>query len=147
MSATRTTGVWHEWKILIFITTRVKTYFHTPILAIWQMKDYKERNNFILRTTCWTCLFPIPISNAFEKCTTKTELCNGKGSIKSYKLDCSCKRPCTFPHSYARNKASFLIKTTLYETNNTLFSKNYWKLGKMNAKFWKTFKIKVGHLG
>ena len=29
--------------------TQVKTYFHTPILAIWQIKDYKERNNFILK--------------------------------------------------------------------------------------------------
>ena len=26
-------------------------YFRTPILAKWQMKDYKERNNFILRIT------------------------------------------------------------------------------------------------
>ena len=48
--ARRTTQLSHEWKILILITTRVKTYFHTPILAIWQMKDYKERNNFILRS-------------------------------------------------------------------------------------------------
>ena len=30
--------------------TQVKIYFQTPILAIWQMKDYKKRNNFILRT-------------------------------------------------------------------------------------------------
>ena len=37
-------------KFLILVTTRVKTYFHTHILAISQMKDYKERNNFILRT-------------------------------------------------------------------------------------------------
>ena len=30
---------------------QVKTYFDRPILAIWQIKDYKERNNFIIRTT------------------------------------------------------------------------------------------------
>ena len=41
------------------------------------MKDYKERNNFILRTT-----FSEMSQNAFEKCTTKTELCNGKSYIK-----------------------------------------------------------------
>ena len=38
-------------KILFLITARVKTYFHIPILALWQVKDYEERNNFILRTT------------------------------------------------------------------------------------------------
>ena len=42
-SATRTTPVQHEWEILILISTRGKTHFHIPILAIWQMKDYKER--------------------------------------------------------------------------------------------------------
>ena len=50
-SATRTTRVRHEWKILTLITTRVKTYFHALIVTIWQVKDYKERNNFILRCT------------------------------------------------------------------------------------------------
>ena len=53
-----TTRVWHEWKILILITRRMKTYFHIPILAVWLMKDYKERNNFILRTTFWICIVP-----------------------------------------------------------------------------------------
>ena len=52
-------------KIFGFDTTRVKTYFHTPILAVCQMKDYKERNNFILRATIW-------------KRTKKIKLCNGK---------------------------------------------------------------------
>ena len=60
MSATRTARVRHKWKILIFITTWLKTYFHTPITTIWQMKDYKERNNFILRTTFWKCIVPMP---------------------------------------------------------------------------------------
>ena len=60
MSPTRTTRVRHERKILILITTRGKTYFHTPALAIWQMKDYKERDNFILRTTFWKCLATMP---------------------------------------------------------------------------------------
>ena len=53
---TKTTRVRHEWKLLILIMARVcrKTYFQT-----WQMKDYKERNNFILRTTFWKCLVPM----------------------------------------------------------------------------------------
>ena len=59
-SDTQTTKVRHEWKILILITERVETYFRTPILAEWQMKDYKETSNFILRTNFWKCLVPIP---------------------------------------------------------------------------------------
>ena len=43
-----------------FVTRRVKTYFRTLIFAIWQVKDYKERNNFILRTTSRKCLFSMP---------------------------------------------------------------------------------------
>ena len=35
------------------------------------------------------------------------------------------------------NAASFSIKTIMCENTNILFSNNYWKLGKMNAKFWK----------
>ena len=60
MSATRKTRVRNEYKILILITTWAKTYFHTPIFTIWQVKDYKKRNNFILRTTFWKCLVPMP---------------------------------------------------------------------------------------
>ena len=30
-----------------------------------------------------------------------------------------------------------MIKTILCENTNILFRKNYWKLGKMNARFWK----------
>ena len=59
-SATWTTRVRHEWKTLVLIRARVKTYFQTPALAIWQMKDYTERNNFILRTTFSKCLVPMP---------------------------------------------------------------------------------------
>ena len=49
-SATRVLHKRHECntRTLILTTTRLKTYFHSPI---WQVKDYKERNNFILRTT------------------------------------------------------------------------------------------------
>ena len=70
-SATRTTRVRHGWEILILITKRVKTYFHTPDLAIWQMKPQKL--NFVM----------------------------AKVISKSYALDCSCKCSATFPHSYA----------------------------------------------
>ena len=61
-SATRTTRVRYGWKILIFTMRRGKIYSHTPLLAIWQMKNYKERNNIILRTNFWKCLVPMPKS-------------------------------------------------------------------------------------
>ena len=79
-SATRTTRMRHEWANFILITTRVKTYFHIPIFTIWQVKDYKEWNNFILSTTLGNASFPC--QNAFEKCTTKTGLYNVKSYIK-----------------------------------------------------------------
>ena len=44
------------------------------------MKDYKERNNFILRLPFGNTSFPC--QHGFEKCTTKSELCNGKSYIK-----------------------------------------------------------------
>ena len=59
-SATQTTRVRHEWKILILTMTRVKTYFHTLTFTIWQVKDYKERENFVLRITFSKCLFSFP---------------------------------------------------------------------------------------
>ena len=59
-STTRMTLVGDERQILIWITVRVKIYFRTTILAIWSMKNYKVRNNFILRTNFWKCLVPMP---------------------------------------------------------------------------------------
>ena len=100
-SATRVLHKRHECntsrKILILITTRVKTYFYFPIFIIWQVKDYKERNNFILSAAFGNASFPC--QNAFENCATKTELCTVKAIKKTYTLDCSCKFPCTFPHN------------------------------------------------
>ena len=84
-SATRALHKRHECdmgeKKLILITTRVKTCFRIPIFTIWQVKDHKERSNFILSTTFGNASFPC--QNAFEKCTTKTRLCNGKSYIKN----------------------------------------------------------------
>ena len=97
-NATRTTRVQHECdtsdtsatrvRNLILITTRVKTYFHTSILAMGQMKDYKEKN-FILRTTFWKCA-PQELNFVIAKVISK-----------GYTLECSCKCSCTFLHSYA----------------------------------------------
>ena len=69
-SETRAVRVQHECDTNDPIATRVKnfdfdndtskTYFHNPILAIWQLKYNKEMNRFILRTTFWKHIVPMP---------------------------------------------------------------------------------------
>ena len=68
-STTQTTRVRHEWKILILIAARLKTHFSTLIFAIWQVKDYKERNSYY-DLPFWNASFPC--QNAFKKFTPKT---------------------------------------------------------------------------
>ena len=67
-------------KSLILITARMKTNFHTLIFTIWQVKDYRERNNFIRSNNFRNASFPC--QNVFEKCTTKTDLRRGRSYIK-----------------------------------------------------------------
>ena len=56
----------------------------------------------------------------------KLNFVKGEAIAESYALDCTCKCPCTFLHIVTQsNTASFSIKTTLCETNNILFTKNY----------------------
>ena len=86
-------------KIWILITTRVKTYFHIPIFTIWEVKDYKERNNLIKVRP-----LAMPHSQAkirLKSVPQKLDFAMVKAVSKSYTLDCSCKFLCTFPHSYA----------------------------------------------
>ena len=65
-----------------------------------------------------------PLSHAkmhLKSAPKKLNFVMTKVILKSYTLACSCKCPCTFPHS---NIALFSIKTTFYETHNILFRKN-----------------------
>ena len=72
-----TTRVRHKRRVLK--TALVKTYFHTLILASYianerlQGEEQLYSKNYLLE---------IPNFRAFEKCTTKTELFNGKHFIK-----------------------------------------------------------------
>ena len=64
------------------------------------MKDYKEENNYGPRTTLWKCIVPIPIR--LKSAPQKVNFVIAKATSKSYTLDCSCKCPCRFPHSYVQ---------------------------------------------
>ena len=87
-------------KKIDLITIRVKTYFHTPIFTIWQVKDYKETNNFITKATFWK----LPCFHAkmrLKNAPQKLKFLMTKAISKSQTLDCSCKCPCMLLHSYA----------------------------------------------
>ena len=63
--------------------THVKKYFRTPILAIWEMKDYNGEEQFhskkyLFGNVSFLC------QHLFENCTTKDELCNDKSYKKLY---------------------------------------------------------------
>ena len=80
----------------------------------------------------------MPCSHAkmrLEKATQKLNFEMAETISKSYTLDCSFKCPMRSRTAAHSNTALFLIKTILCETKNILFSKNYKKLGKMNARF------------
>ena len=83
-NVTRVTRLQHEWDTRDTSATQVRHECNTNdtniILITTQVEDYKERYNFIVSTTFGNTSFPY--QNAFEKRTTKTELCNSKSYIK-----------------------------------------------------------------
>ena len=94
-SATETTRLRREWKILI--TTRLKTYFHTPILAIWQMnvtkRDTISFKNYLLEILS-SCA-----NKSLKNAPQKLNFVIAKALSKSYTLDCCCRYSYTFPLS------------------------------------------------
>ena len=67
---------------------------------MWQMKDFKERNNFILRTSLLE-MSPSHAKMRLKSAPQKLNFVMAKAISKSYKLDCSCKCSHTFRNSYA----------------------------------------------
>ena len=116
-SATRTTQVQHECDTNDTSVARAKNFdFDNDtsgnILAIWQMKDYKEKEQFHSKN----CLLEMSRSHAkmrLKSAPQKLNIVMAKGISKSYTLDCS-----------ANALARFCIVSSLCETN-ILFSKNY----------------------
>ena len=66
------------------------------------MKDYKERNNFILRTKFWNASFPSKM--CFKSAPQKLNFLIEKAISKIYTLDSSCK-------IYTLDSSFFLVRT------------------------------------
>ena len=94
-----------------------------------QEKEQFHSKNYLLKMSYFNA------NMRLKKLLQKHNFVMAKAISESYPIDCSCKWPCMFPHSFTNsNAALFLIKAILCETNN-IFSKKYLKLGKMNARF------------
>ena len=145
-SETRATRVQHECNINATRMTLVKTLdfdnntsekmFSHSYISYMTNKRLQEEEQFHSRN------YRLEMLSSHNKMHLKSASIKlsfemTKAISKSYTLDWAAKvlaRSSIVTHS---NRASFLIKTNLYETKNILFSKNHWKLGKMNARFWK----------
>ena len=126
----------HKWKILNLRMARVKTCFHTSILTICQMKNCRERSNFILRMPFVNDSFSC--QNALEKSTTKAELCNGKSFVKKlytrWKIDCPISWKLQTSRSWPR--PCLTCYNLMKDTQKTcLFSRA--------VTFWPTFDIQI----
>ena len=65
----------------------------------------------------------------------KPKFLMAKAMSKSCRLDLAANALAQSRMVTHSNTALFLIKTILCENTNNRFSKNYWKLGKMNVGF------------
>ena len=147
MSDASATQVWHECYTNDTSATQVKNFdfdndtskniFLHPYIYYMASEDYKLRENFILKTTFWKCLVPT------VKCIWKVHHKNQTSKWwKLYQkvipqiIDANALGRSRIVAQY--NAASFSVKAILCENTTILFSKNYWKLGKMNARFWKS---------
>ena len=128
-SDTNTTRVWHECCPNYTNATRVRNFnfdnYTTFAPLYWHGQEKFHSENYFLE---------IPSSYAkmrLKSAPQKVNFVMAKAISKSYKVDCGCKCPFTFPHSY---EASFLKKYLMWHYQH-FFCKNLWKLGKMNARF------------
>ena len=118
-SKTRTSRVRHKRKILILITALAKTYFQPLIFTIWQVKDYKERKNFILGTNFQKCLVSIP--KCPKKCATKTKLFNSISYVKTLNTRSQLQIPLQVPAQLRTVTQSHFQSKAFYEKIPTFF--------------------------
>ena len=76
----------------------MKTNLHTPIITIANERSQGEEQfhfkNYLLEVP------PFHDKMCLKSSPQKLNFVTAKAISKRYTLDCSCKFPCTFPHSY-----------------------------------------------
>ena len=97
-SVARTTRTRHGRKILILITTRVKTFSH-PYIYYMASERLQGEEQFHSRNY----LLDMPRFHAKMRLKSAPQaMSTAKAISKRCILDCSCKCPYKFPHSYAQ---------------------------------------------
>ena len=89
-SATRTTRVQHEWKILILITTPVKTNFQTLIISYIASEKIRGEEQFHTKNYLLE-MSPFYAKMRSKSAPKKLNFLMAKAISKSCTLDCSCK--------------------------------------------------------
>ena len=105
----------HEWETLILITIRfLHPYIYHIASERWHGQEKFHSENYFLE---------IPSSYAkmrLKSAPQKVNFVMAKAISKSYKVDCGCKCPFTFPHSY---EASFLKKYLMWHYQHFFFAR------------------------
>ena len=127
-SETRVRHEQHEYDTNKTIVTRVKNFdpdnatsehiFSYPNISYMANKRLKEEELWKLHHKNWTLEWP----KLYKKVTDCIVAANALSSSNK---------------DMQSNTAPCWIKTILCGTSNIFFNKNYWKLGKMDARFWK----------
>ena len=96
--ATSTTREQHEWKTLILITARLKTFSHPYIYYMTserlQGKEQFHTKSYLLEMSHFQAKMRL------KSAPQKLYFLMTKAISKSCTLDCNCKCHCMFPHSY-----------------------------------------------
>ena len=135
---------WHECDANDAIATRVKNFdfdnetsenmFPHPYIS-YMANERLQGSNFILRTSFWKCLVPTPKWVWKVHCKNWILLWQ-KLYQKVMHYIIAANASWRYRMVTHINTSSFSMKNILCQTNNILLHKNYWKLGKMNARFW-----------
>ena len=97
-SDTNTTRVRHEWKILNLITNEnIFSQSHISYMTNERLQGEEQfhSKNYLLEMPCSHAKMRL------KRAPQKLNFAMAEAISKSYTLDCSCKCPWTFPHSYA----------------------------------------------
>ena len=99
-NATRKTRVRHDWKILILLTARVKAISH-PYIYYMASERLQGWEQFHTKTSLLK-MSRLHAKMRLKSAPQKLNFLMTKAILQRRTLGCSCKCPCTLPHSYAQ---------------------------------------------